>query len=75
MSEIELLIKELAKNAAIVYEGSGQEEPLSVCYTVTDKMPTLRASERIRVVFIREHDEPQHPIYENHIFNYAPVMG
>ena len=72
MSEAETTAQELAKVLASIYAAEGYELPLTYSFTRND-IPTLRARERIRVVVIREHDEPQHPIYERLINVLQPV--
>ena len=58
MNEDEILLRELAKAAAKIYADMGSEYPLSHAFTRLD-IPTLMPSERVRVVFMREHAEPR----------------
>ncbi len=58
--EEEILMRELLKNAATIYANMDIDHPLPFLFRRTE-IPTLRASERIRVVLIREHDEPPQP--------------
>lgn len=51
------LMRELLKSAAAIYADMGIDYPLPFVFAKSE-IPTLRASERIRVVLIREHDEP-----------------
>jgi hypothetical protein len=73
-NEADKTMEELALALARIYDGLGYEIDLSYRFTRT-QIPTLRASERIRVVIVREHDEPQHPLYETPLFAGVPVMG
>lgn len=51
------IMRELVKSAAAIFANMNTEETLSYKFGRSE-IPTLRVSERIRVVFIREHDEP-----------------
>lgn len=59
--EEETLMREILKNAATIYANMNIEETLSYVFGNQD-IPVLRPSERIRVVLIREHDEPHPPV-------------
>lgn len=60
----EEIMRELALTLASVYAADNIEKPVSFVFR-NNEIAVLRASERIRVVIIREHDEPQHPLYES----------
>ena len=76
--EADKTMRELSLALARIYDGLGYEVPLTFQFT-RNEIPTLRASERIRIVVIREHDEPQHPLFEASVKCDAgmplPVMG
>ena len=71
----EILMREILKNAAAIYANMGMDVPLTYVFKRED-VPILRPSERIRVVLIREHDEPHPlPVGETYagVVEYAPV--
>ncbi len=57
MTEEETLMRDILKSAAGIYANMGIDVPLSYTFNNQD-VPILRPSERIRVVLIREHDDP-----------------
>lgn len=65
------LMREILKSAAGIYANMGTDTPLTYWFGNQD-IPILRPSERIRVVLIREHDEP-HPLPVGEVF--AGVTG
>ena len=61
MNEEETLMRDILKSAAGIYAYMGVEDKLEYKFFNVD-IPILRPSERIRVVLIREHDDPPHPL-------------
>ena len=60
--EQEQTMRELLRVAASIYAGMGEEKPIKYEFTRVH-IPVLRPSERIRVILIREHDDPPvHPL-------------
>ena len=57
MTEEEALMRDILKSAAGIYANMGIDTPLTYWFSNQDT-PILRPSERIRVVLIREHDDP-----------------
>lgn len=56
------LMRDILKSAAGIYANMGTDTPLTYWFNNQD-VPTLRPSERIRIVLIREHDDPPaHPL-------------
>ena len=64
MSEETDLLREIAKSAATIYTNMDIDYPLSFVFRRAE-IPQLHGSERVRVVIIREHDEPPtHPLFD-----------
>ncbi len=61
------LMRDILKSAAGIYANMGTDTPLTYWFSNQD-IPILRPSERIRVVLIREHDEPHHPSPVGEVF-------
>ena len=69
------VMEELALTLATIRAAQGDDMPINFVFT-RNKIATLRPSERMRVVVIREHDEPQHPLFDSAMREIAmPVMG
>jgi len=56
------LMRDILKSAAGIYANMGIEDRLTYRFD-NQEIPILRPSERIRIVLIREHDDPPaHPL-------------
>ena len=62
----EILMREILLNAAGIYANMGIDVPLTYIFNNQD-IRILRPSERIRILLIREHDEP-HPLPVGEVF-------
>ena len=67
------VMEELALALAAIRAAQGDDQPISFVFT-RKEIPVLRPSERMRVIVIREHDEPQHPLFDMREIA-MPVMG
>ena len=68
------VMEELALALATIRAAQDYSEtPIGFVFT-RKEIPVLRPSERMRVIVIREHDEPQHPLFDMREIA-MPVMG
>jgi len=69
------VMEELALTLATIRAAQEDEKKIEFTFT-RNQIAVLRPSERMRVVVIREHDEPQHPLFDAAMREIAmPVMG